>query len=116
MEPERPRLTSSGDVPLSVSSTPWGKLSLETTGSTEALRIQEEFAEKNQVVPIVGHMISAGYAACGQMEKAQEAAIWATVPLVPLVVIILLAFIFYFYYYFLFISISDLDMLDLDLD
>ena len=51
----------------------------------EALRIQHEFAEHNQGVPLLGHMISAGYAACGQMEKAQEAAVVASLPILVII-------------------------------
>ena len=55
----------------------------------EALKIQHEFAEHNRGIPVLGHAIAAGYAACGQMDKAQEAAICASV---PLIIIILKAF------------------------
>ena len=57
----------------------------------EALKIQEEFAEHNQEVPVLGHGIAAGYAACGQMDKAIDAAIFASIS-IPLLIIILLVF------------------------
>ena len=52
----------------------------------EALRIQQEFAEHNQGVPVLGHMIAAGYAACGQEEAAQKAALLSTFQLFRLLV------------------------------
>ena len=56
----------------------------------EALNIQHEFAENNQGIPVLGHAIAAGYAACGQMDKAQEAAIVASVSLIILLAIYIL--------------------------
>ena len=63
----------------------------------EALEIQHEFAEHNKGVPVLGHAISAGYAACGQMDKAQEAFILASIYSssirVLLIILIILIFI-----------------------